>query len=91
MPVARDRRHFIDDRSGETRKPDVAGSISDKRTLGKGNGRVRMGALEVLQQSSQQQPPSSAAPRGNDVAALCAQLEGLDADDDAGTSTTPPR
>ena len=66
-------------------KPDVAGSISDKRDAWEMQRSGENGcAFEVLQIiASQQKHLFRCVPRGNDVAALCAQLEGLDADDDA--------
>lgn len=66
-------------------KPDVAGSISDKRDAWEMQRSGENGcAFDILQiVASQQKHLFRCAPRGNDVAALCAQLEGLDADDDA--------
>ena len=60
-------------------KPDVAGAISDKRDAWE---RQRSGengcAFEVLQIiASQQKHLFRCAPRGNDVAALCAQRRAL--------------
>ena len=56
-----------------------------KGTPGKRNGRAENGcAFDILQiVASQQKHLFRCVPRVNDVAALCAQLEGLDADDDA--------
>ena len=66
-------------------KPDVAGAISDERdaweTQRSGSNGCAFEVLQII--ASQQKHLFRCAPRGNDVAALCAQLEGLDADDDA--------
>ena len=63
-------------------KPDVAGAISDKRDAWEMQRSGSNGcAFDILQiVASQQKHLFRCAARGNDVAALCAQLEGLDAD-----------
>ena len=65
-------------------KPDVAGAISDKRdaweTQRSGSNGCAFDILQIV--ASQQKHLFRCAPRGNDVAALCAQLEGLAADEE---------
>ena len=73
-------------------KPDVAGAISDERDAWEVQRSGENGcAFDILQiVASQQKHLFRCAPRGNDVAALCAQLEGLAADDDAGDFDDAP-